>query len=219
MSVVNDLFRRYELLACEADQAFEKMRARYGASMKCRAGCSDCCHAVFGLFPIEAAYLQECFSRLGRKERRAALIRAEKSARDLERVMSGHNVEKGDPVSPHRALATQRVRCPLLDDQQACIAYPFRPVTCRIYGIPALIRGQIHACPKNLFRPGQSYPAFDLDEAHREMYHMSVDLLSGRHGSPPDGAAFLVSVAKTITTPRGDLVKDLLIIRRKEDGT
>jgi Fe-S-cluster containining protein len=209
MAAVNDLFRRYELLVREADQAFEKMHDRYGASMKCRAGCSDCCHALFGLFPIEAAYLQECFGRLGRKERRAALIRAEKSARELERVMSGSKIERGDPVSPQRALATQRVRCPLLDDRQACIAYSFRPITCRIYGIPVLIRKQIHACPKNLFRPGQSYPAFDLDEVHREMYHMSVELLAGRHGSPPDGASFLVSVAKTITTPWEDLIKDL----------
>jgi Fe-S-cluster containining protein len=209
MLVVNDLFGRYELLAREADQAFESIRARYGALMKCRQGCSDCCHAVFGLFPIEAAYIQDRFKRFGRKERRLALIRAEKSARDLERAMGRLEVEVGDPVSPHHALATKRVRCPFLDDEQACIAYAFRPITCRIYGIPTLIRKQIRTCHKNLFRPGESYPAFDLDEAHREMYHMSVELLSGRHGSPPDAASFLVSVAKAITTPWEDLVKGL----------
>jgi Fe-S-cluster containining protein len=209
MPVVDDLFRRYECLAREADQAFENMRSRYGALMKCRHGCSDCCHAVFGLFPIEAAYIQESFKRFGRKERRLALIRAAKSARDLERAMDGIEIEEGDPGSPNRALATKRVRCPLLDDHQTCIAYPFRPITCRIYGIPTLIRKQIRACPKNLFRPGQSYPAFDLDGAQTEMYHMSIELLSGRHGSPPNGASFLVSVAKAITTPWGDLVKGL----------
>ncbi len=206
---LNDLFRRYELLALEADQAFESMRSRYGEWMKCRPGCSDCCHAVFGLFPVEAAYLQERFGGLDRRVRRLAITRAQKSARDLERAMGGVNDDVADPVSPHRALATKRVRCPLLDDHQACIGYPFRPITCRVYGIPALIRTQIRACPKNLFVPGQSYPAFDLDEAHREMYLMSVGLLSGRHGSPPDGASFLVSVASAITTPWGDLVKGL----------
>jgi Fe-S-cluster containining protein len=211
MPVVNDLFRRYELLAREADQAFEGMRARYGALMKCRHGCSDCCHAVFGLFSIEAAHIQESFERLGRKERRFALIRAEKSARDLERTMGRLKVGDEDSASHHHALATQRVRCPLLDDQQQCIAYPFRPITCRVYGIPTLIHKRIRACPKNLFKPGQSYPAFDLDGVYREMYHMSVELLSGRHGSPPDGASFLISVAKTIATPWADLVKDLPI--------
>jgi hypothetical protein len=133
--------------------------------------------------------------------------------------MARPEVEAGHPVSPHDALATKRVRCPFLDDEQACIAYPFRPITCRIYGIPTLIRKQIRTCHKNLFRPGESYPAFDLDEAHREMYHMSVELLSGRHESPPDGASFLISVAKAITTPWEDLVKGLPIIRREKNGT
>jgi Fe-S-cluster containining protein len=209
MPVVNDLLRRYERLAREADQAFEKMCGRYGPLIKCRYGCSDCCHAVFGLFPIEAAYLHERFSGLGRKERRAALNRAEKSERDLERMMARLKDEAEDPTLTHDALARQRVRCPFLDNQHACIGYPFRPITCRVYGIPTQIRKKIRACPKNLFRPGQSYPAFDLDGAHRAMYLMSVELLSGRHGSPNDGASFLVSVGKAITTPWDDLVKDL----------
>jgi Fe-S-cluster containining protein len=219
MQVANDLFRPYELLVKEADEAFERMRVRYDALIKCRHGCSDCCHAVFGLFPIEAAYLQERLGGLGRKERRAALNRAEKSERDLERVMARLKDEVEDPTSTHDALAKQRVRCPFLDDQHACIAYPFRPITCRVYGIPTLIRKKIRACPRNLFRHGQSYPAFDLDGAHREMYQMSVELLSGRHGSPADGASFLVSVAKAIMTPWGDLVRGLPIIRRNKNGT
>jgi len=209
MPLVNDLFRQYELLVQEADQAFEGMRKRYGALMRCRSGCSDCCHAVFGLFPIEVAYLQERLSGLGRKERRGARIRADKSARELERAQVPLKAEGDQGVSANLALATQRVRCPLLDDQRACIAYPYRPLTCRVYGIPALIRKQIRACPKNQFRPGQSYPAFDLDEAHREMYHLSVALLSGWHENPPDGASFLVSVAKAVTTPWRDLLRAL----------
>jgi Fe-S-cluster containining protein len=200
MAAVNDLFRRYELLAREADQTFEGMRADYGALMNCRSGCCDCCHAVFGLFPIEAAYLQERFGLLVRKERRLAVIRAKKCDRALEKVLTGLT---------HHELATQRARCPLLDDHQSCIAYPFRPITCRIYGIPARIQKQIRVCPKNRFRPGQAYPAFDLDGAHRKMYQLSVELLSGRHISPPDGASFLVSVARVITTPWADLVKGL----------
>jgi Fe-S-cluster containining protein len=200
MSGVNNLFRRYELLAHEADQAFELMCAQYGALMKCRPGCSDCCHAVFGLFPVEAAYLQERFGRLARKERRLAVIRAKKCDRDLERALGGPT---------RHDLATQRVRCPLLDDDQTCVAYPFRPITCRIYGIPTLIQKRIRACPKNMFRPGQAYPAFDLNQVHREMYHLSVELLSGTHQRPSDGASFLVSVARVITIPWAELVKGL----------
>jgi len=208
MAPVNDLFRRYERLLQEADQAFEGVRVRYDALMKCRLGCSDCCHAVFGLFPIEAAYLQERFGGLGRKERRAALNRAEKSERDLDRVRTLLREEE-EVNSPSDVLARERVRCPFLDDQNACIAYSFRPITCRVYGIPTQIRKKIRACPKNLFKPGQPYPAFDLDEAYKELYRMSVELLSGRHRDPADGASFLVSVSRAITTPWDDLVKGL----------
>lgn len=208
MPPVNDLFRRYEILLHEADQAFEGMRVRYDALMKCRLGCSDCCHAVFGLFPIEAAYLRARFGGLGRKERRAALSRAEKAERDLEQMMARLREEE-DVNSPRDVLAKERVRCPFLDDQNACIAYSFRPITCRVYGIPTLIRKRIRACPKNLFRPGQPYPTFDLDEAYKELYRMSVELLTGRHRDPAHGASFLVSVSKAITTPWGDLARGL----------
>ena len=51
----------YELLVDKADGFFLKVQQTHGACVKCEPHCSDCCHAVFGLFLIEAAYLKRHF--------------------------------------------------------------------------------------------------------------------------------------------------------------
>jgi len=66
------LLKRYEQLADRADQAFQKMQQDYPECIKCKPHCSDCCHALFGLFLIETAFLKSHFDRLGRKERRGS---------------------------------------------------------------------------------------------------------------------------------------------------
>ena len=40
------------------------MERSFGPHIRCERGCSDCCHAVFGLFLIEAAHLKEQFEKL-----------------------------------------------------------------------------------------------------------------------------------------------------------
>ena len=50
-------FKRYESLLELADQAFQRVSKEYPESVKCRSGCSDCCHALFDLTLIEALYI------------------------------------------------------------------------------------------------------------------------------------------------------------------
>jgi len=59
--MVTPLFEKYEVLVATADLAFREMRSQYPSCVKCEPLCSDCCHAVFGLFLIEAAYLRSQF--------------------------------------------------------------------------------------------------------------------------------------------------------------
>jgi len=80
------LFQRYETLVIKADEAFKKMANDYSRCIKCERHCSDCCHAVFGLFLIEAAYLKHHFDALDRKERRAATLRGNKTDKDFEEL-------------------------------------------------------------------------------------------------------------------------------------
>ena len=202
------LFQRYEILVAKADQAFKKIAKEYPECIRCKRHCSDCCHAVFGLFLVEAAYLQKYFNQLGRKERRAAILRGKKANRDLQKIEKRLQTQHDDPRTAGYALERERIRCPLLDDNKECILYSHRPITCRVYGIPTAIQGKAHVCRKAGFKNGQSYPAFNLDEVQRELFYLSRELLQKAHRGNAEKAALLISVSKTIETPLEDIIQE-----------
>lgn len=201
MTGYDDIFQAYEQLAEQADRAFREMQQRYETCVKCGEQCSDCCHAVFGLFLVESLYLNRRFNDLDEESRRVILARADQADRDLVRVQKRLEQLGDDPQKLSAALSRERIRCPLLNDEQKCSLYPYRPVTCRVYGIPNLMGGKIQACWKAGFEKGKAYPAFDLDSAYQELYRLSQAILerAGRAGS--DRASLLVSVSKSIKTP------------------
>jgi len=202
------LFRSYELLVDKADQAFIEIQQKHGECVQCERHCSDCCHAVFGLFLIEAAYLKQHFDKLEKDKIKDALWRCNEADKALKRLENMLESYKGDPHMQAYAMARERIRCPLLDDNMDCILYPFRPITCRVYGIPTKIQGNARVCGKSGFKKGMTYPVFDLDAVYRDLYELSKEILGQ---SEPDGlekASLLVSVSKTISTPFDILINE-----------
>lgn len=203
-----DLQRRYESLVDRADRAFLRMGTEHPEELRCRPGCSDCCYALFGLFGIEAAYLKDRFDRLERKERRQILLRCGKMDKDLRKWEESFRVpEKGVEQSPD-AMGKARIRCPLLEDDASCALYPYRPITCRVYGIPTRIDGKARVCGKSGFKKGESYPTFDLDHVQRELYLLSRDLLwhLGGGGSG-EQASLLISVSQALKAPLRETIR------------
>jgi Fe-S-cluster containining protein len=194
-------FERYERLLNGGDQAFDRAGRECGPWMKCVPRCSDCCHAVFGLFLIEALYLQFHFAGLGRKERRAALLRAKKSETALGKLEGALKTAGLDPRATSDLLARSRARCSLLDEKNLCVLYPHRPLTCRVYGMPVVVQGKTRICGKAAFKKQHSYPPFDLDAAHRGLYLLSRDVLAAAGSADPEKAALVVSVPKALGTP------------------
>lgn len=205
---LTQLFRSYELLTDRADEAFLKMEADYAACTRCEIHCSDCCHAVFGLFIIEAAYIAEHFGGLDAAVRKESLIRGDQADRDLRRLEQKLRRYEDDPQMSTLILAKERIRCPLLDETQRCVLYAHRPITCRVYGIPTAIRGKARVCGKTGFKKGESYPIFDLDDVYRNLFALSQDLLQEMKCKDLERASFLISVSKTIGTPVESLLKE-----------
>lgn len=208
---LSELLKSYELLADRADTAFADMAKANAEAIQCRRHCSDCCHAVFGLFLVEAAYVHEHFSRLSPDVQKAALLRCSEMERGLKRLEKKAQIHEDDPQMQHYILARERIRCPLLDDNQECVLYLHRPITCRVYGIPTRVQGKARVCGKSGFKSGEAYEAFDLDGVYSSLYALSVQLLQ-MNGKEDDlePASLLISMSKTITTPlepliRGDL--------------
>ena len=200
------LLEPYDNLVQKADQAFQGISEEFEACVRCEPHCADCCHAVFGLFLIEAVFIKQDFDKLGEKERAAALKRADEAKRELEVLERTLKEFEGDPRMMAYSMARARIRCPLLSDNNECILYPFRPITCRVYGIPTLLQGSAKVCGLSEFKKEQSYPTFNLDEAHLELYELSKLLLERVGHEQVEKAAVLLSVAKVLKTPLEELV-------------
>lgn len=174
-------FEQYEALVAKADAAFEQVKRTHPREVRCHLGCSDCCHALFDLSLVEAAYLNRCFLEgLEEAQRIAVLEKANRADRQLARIKrdAARAVADGTPeaaVLDH--LAEVRVACPLLNDDGRCDLYSFRPLTCRLYGIPTAIDGRGHTCGLSGFEPGKPYPTVYLDRIHARLQEISATLL------------------------------------------
>ncbi len=203
------LFEPYDALVRRADVAFERMAREHGDCIRCRPGCADCCHAVFGLFLIEAVFLKHDFDQLPEAEKTAAQKRgaaAQKSLEALERTLREF---EDDPGMRAYTMAKARIRCPLLSDDDACILYDYRPITCRIYGIPTMIRGMPRICGSSGFKKDEPYPIFNMDGVQKELFQLSKDLLNHvENDMAHERASLLISLPKILETPVEDLVSE-----------
>ena len=198
MANYEHLFKEYEKLAARADQAFNAVQKEHEPCVKCEAGCSDCCHAVFGLFPIESMYLNHHFGDLNEAIKQQAFKQGEIADGELLDMQKQLEECGDDHAGMNRVMAQTRVRCPLLTDEHKCLIYDRRPVTCRVYGIPTRVGGQARACWKAGFESGKTYPVFDLDGVYRELYRLSGEALKLAGEEDPEKAGLLVSVSRAI---------------------
>lgn len=202
------LLQSYEFLVDRADAAFREVEKQYGDCLKCGLHCSDCCHAFFGLFLIEAAFLKSRFDQLVPREIQKALLRCNDTERALKRMEIRLQKAQEDPRMQSHILATERIRCPLLNEEEECVLYESRPITCRVYGIPTKVNGRGRVCGKNGFQNGESYPVFDLDGTYRELFALSKKLLEDLDQGSPENAALLISVPRAVSTPLDLLVNE-----------
>jgi len=200
------VFQGYELLVDKAAAAFRQVEKEYGPCIKCKRHCSDCCHAVFGLFIVEAAYIRLHFNQLNIKTKGMVLARCDQADRDLKRLEIRLSRHENDPRMSALALARERLRCPLLNDNDECVLYTYRPITCRLYGIPTLIHGKARVCGKAGFKKGERYPVFDLDSIYRDLFMLSKELLEKSGSTDIEKASLLISVSKALKTPMEELM-------------
>jgi Fe-S-cluster containining protein len=180
--MIDELFSKYKLETQKADYLFKTIQEKYPLSVTCHIRCCDCCYAVFGVFPIEAAYINYHFNRLERKIRRDVLRRAEKADDEMLRAKDSLQVFDNKPQMQVYGLGKQRVRCPFLADKKECIFYEKRPIICRIYGVPCSLKDgkkeNSYVCSISGFQEKVAYPAVKLDKLYNELVKLSKELLT-----------------------------------------
>lgn len=212
-------FASYEKLVEKTETVFSKVQQDYGPCVTCHVGCSDCCHALFDLSFVEALYLRHRFeAHITGRQRQTLLDAADLADRRIYRIKrkayrDAQAGKKEDEILT--AVAGERVRCPLLTDQDQCGLYAFRPITCRLYGIPTSIAGASHTCGRSGFEKGAAYPTVNLDVIQRQLYRISMELVSALQTRYVRMAEMLVPVSMALLT---DYSAEYLGIGDEEPG-
>jgi Fe-S-cluster containining protein len=178
-----EIFKKYEVLAAEADAVFGRVRELHGDLVRCATGCSDCCLALFDLSLVEAIYLNHRFNQEYQGEERSRILdKADRSEREYYKIKrkAAKAVQEGvQHAEILENLARERVRCPLLNEKHLCDLYAYRPITCRLYGIPLDIGGKAQTCCNSGFKEGVSYPTVRIEKIQDRLIELSKELVSG----------------------------------------
>jgi hypothetical protein len=161
-------FEEYEALILEAEAEFQS----FVDIPRCGRETDACCNRFFNLELMEAAYLSHFLNKKLTSEDRLAAIRRGVEAQRLACTFlpgGGPTTSVGgdfqfrvaaaedQDVCPTSALHLQDYLCPLSVDRK-CIAFTYRPMICRVYGMPALtsyssnrLNLRLHDLSKRLF--------------------------------------------------------------------
>jgi len=175
-------FKKYEELVAVAEDAFNRVKRDHPECVKCELGCAECCHALFDLTLIEALYVNHKFKAAFEGEQRDTLLeRANRADRKTYQIKkrAGKMMKEGSTDQQIlEKIASESVRCALLNDKNLCDLYDFRPITCRLYGVPTAIGGKAHTCGLSAFSPGESYPTANLDRLQSALTALSNALVA-----------------------------------------
>ena len=210
-------FVKYEALVQVVDAVFDRVKNEYPDEVFCREKCSDCCYAIFDMPLIEALYVKAKFlENFSGKAKNDVIEIADKTDRALvkmKRKAFKKVKDGGDQLEVIAKMSQERVRCPLLGADNLCAMYDFRPITCRVYGIPTSTAGASHICGRTNFVQGKAYPTLNMDKIYTQLQLLSAELVKDIKSEKIKMHEMLIPVSMAIVT---DFNEDYLGV--KKDG-
>lgn len=202
-------FSEYERLSLAAEETFKRIQREHEGCVKCKIQCTDCCYALFDLSLVEALYINHRFNEVISEEnkRHQILERANLSDRKVHKIKRRAYKEYETGRNEDELLeqiAKEKVRCPLLSDEDKCDLYVFRPITCRLYGVPTAIGGKGRTCGKSDFKKGESYSTVNLDIIHEKLYEISAELAKALRSRYAGLGEMLVPLSMALLTEYDD---------------
>lgn len=201
-------FSRYEALVNQVGEVFNKVSSEFPQEVKCKPSCDDCCHALFDLTFVEALYIKGKFDEhFTGKARHEITERANLADRTLAKLkkeaFKRHEAGETDEAIIDE-VSKMRVRCPLLGDEGTCQMYAFRPIACRVYGIPTSAGGKGHTCGLSGFVEGKAYPTLNMDLVYNRLYKISEELVRGIDSKFTQMGSVLVPLSMALLTDYND---------------
>lgn len=154
----DELARADRRLLAVLDQKLDEGRRRAGPWLACRPGCAECCHGPFPITRLDAWRLRRGLAELASREptRAAALVARAQAQRETLAAGFPGDWERGTvsdepPAGNLYFTRHARLPCPVLDPETGtCGLYSHRPLTCRTFGPPIRVDGELlppcHLC-------------------------------------------------------------------------
>lgn len=140
---MNTLLDRYGVLLSEVDGWFQGCLEHHPDLIACRNGCSECCRGLFDITLLDAMFLKRGFDGLSEQckaEITSAATRRLKALTQLNPAFVEPWLLNGIPEDDWDVLMPEEdeTPCLLLSGQGECLLYDYRPMTCRLNGIPLI---------------------------------------------------------------------------------
>ena len=133
-------FAEYEALVHKIDKDLEAVKDSYPQALSCGAERDDCCYRYINLDLIEAIYLSNTMNRLLGSDVRKAVIHNAVKIGQTTKKMIARPKQKGGGTAAKEALveayAGEKILC-ALNNKHRCALYKYRPLSCRLQGVPA----------------------------------------------------------------------------------
>ncbi|MDT8441943.1 MAG: YkgJ family cysteine cluster protein [Desulfuromonadales bacterium] len=179
------LLAEYNSLLGEIDSWFTACRTAAPVGMlACRPGCSACCRGLFDISLLDAFLIRQGFCQLSEAVREVVLGRCRLRLAELQRrwpqlqppFLLNSLPDDGWQEMPEE----DETPCPLLAENGLCLVYPFRPMTCRLHGLPNIDRsGEDFSADLCTLHPGdpRRLPPEILQAPFRKLFLREVQLL------------------------------------------
>lgn len=137
---MQDVLRQYKALLETIDTWFKGAQLQFSQEMQCGHGCSGCCRGVFDVTLLDASLVSYGYQQLTPEQRDTIKNQASERLRELHQRWPGFEspyILNGMPDSEWTVMPEDdETPCPFLDDRGLCLVYAYRPMTCRLHGLP-----------------------------------------------------------------------------------
>jgi Fe-S-cluster containining protein len=146
---MEQILKQYAELLATVDNWFGRCLVSAGGAIACRDGCAGCCRGLFDITFLDACYLQSGFNLLPAGLQAKVLCKCRKRLADIKAlwpefaspyILNLRPEEVWEEIMPEG----DDTPCVLLGDDGRCLIYAYRPMTCRLHGIPLVdVGGEI----------------------------------------------------------------------------
>lgn len=175
----------YRSLLGEIDSWFDAcLQAAPVGLLACCKGCSACCRGLFDITLLDVFLLQQGFATLPAAVQARVLSRCRDRLTELQlrwpQLANPYLLNTLADDSWTEMPEDDTTPCPLLGDDGLCLVYDFRPMTCRLHGLPNLdLSGEDFSTDLCTLHAGDpfSLPSDTLRWQFRAVYEREISLL------------------------------------------